>query len=249
MVSVRSSFGASVLPVLFVLLGSVLFTWEQTLSYLVVPFPQPDNLHAIGMMFADATGLPVGVEGMHSAGAALDEGRSRIARSLNLSGLTPAEAVVELGSHLPDGYTASLNGGRLLIRRASQSELDQIVPEFSVEKVGLVEAAHAVRRLFDPEAQQPFRPLLPPPGMTEDRLEKQARERANEKFRPVVSVRLANATLERILNEIATSYGKASWTVLYTSPECNFKDAVLGFMVPRGVSVQLGPMGRRTPRR
>lgn len=229
------------LPVDFVLAQQANQQYAPLL--LRLPLPLDQHLSAATMAWTNATGVPVGVECYRQAGQSTTPSKSRVVSTLELSGLTVDESVQEISRHLPPEYRSSFDGTMLIVRQTELGPLDRVVPEFSLTGSGLLPAAEAVRKIFEPDYATKAVPI-PMPAGEESAFESLARQRHNERFRPAVSVQLVNVTVEQLLTAISKSYGGASWKVQYISPKRRFEEAVLTFYKPRGVSVSLGPLAR-----
>jgi len=213
---------------------------EPRIRTLRIPLPLTEfSVSAAAMMWTNATGVPTGVEGLMRTAAETSAGRSRILSTLDLSGLTIKQSAEEIVQQLGD-YQGRFADESLVLRPARRSPLDVVVPRFTLTQAGLLGAVEAVHQIFQPAYVIRATPV-PPPAAGESAYAKELRDRYNEKFRPVITLDLTNATVETILIAIAKAYGGASWAVLYTSEDRRFEECVVTVFVPKGVSVSAGP--------
>jgi hypothetical protein len=138
-----------------------------------------------------------------------------------------AASITEMMNQIPE-YQARFEDGILVIcplKMGGGSPLDRVVPHFKLVEAGMVKAAEAVRRIFEPDYVLPFEPMTAPDTGDTDAA-KRRRDEYNERFKPVITIDLANVTVETILTTIGKKCGGASWRVSYTTEERRCEDSV-----------------------
>jgi len=223
----------------FAMFGFAQLTSDARIRQLRVPLPLNETtIRVPAMLWSAQTGIPTGVEGRNLAGKPTATGR--VSSTLDLAGLSYMESIEELLKYAPD-YQARFDGRFLILRLKNiDSDLDRLIPRFTLKGASLVEAAQSVWRIFEPGYVLPAHPAMPVPEETE--YDRQKRELYNERFDPVINVDVTQAKVEVILTEIAGSYGKGcNWSVIYTSDARRFTECILMFYAPKGAQVSAGP--------
>jgi hypothetical protein len=191
------------------------------------------NICNAALQWGSAVGIPVGVECRWDTNPP-PAAESRLARSLDLSGLGAVESLQLLTQQLP-GYTSHLTRGFAILRRtplpgqSPTGTLERIVPAFTLEQATLNHAAEAVYALLNPS----FRAVPRPTGRGVLRQQPPAQGHP-------ISVNVSNASIETILTAICQTHGgDISWRVAYLTDSYTLADSIVQFL-GRGVSVTAG---------